>query len=69
MFDYRLKVDDLLGEWCVNNNIEYSDIHDDAFCIKVNGEWVFIWYCEDTSEEGHLKWLKRQLGLGDDNEN
>ena len=30
MFDYRLKVDDLLGEWCINNNIEYSDIHDDG---------------------------------------
>ena len=28
--DYRIEVDELLTEWCCDNNIEYSDMHDEA---------------------------------------
>lgn len=63
MIDYRLKVDDLLSEWCIANNVEYSDLHDEAFCVKIDGRWIYVWYCEDVSEYKHLNYLKSLLGV------
>lgn len=61
MIDFRIKVDDICSEWCVANGVEYSDVHDEAFCIKINGEWVFIWYNEDMSEDCHLCQVKKNI--------
>ena len=58
MTDYRVKVDDLLAEWCIENDVEYSDIHDEAFVVKVGDEWKYICYNEDYSIYDHLRRLK-----------
>ena len=42
MTDYRVQVDDLLANWCVENDAEYSDIHDEAFVDKVDNEWKYV---------------------------
>jgi len=62
MIDFRIKVDDICSEWCFANDVEYSDLHDEAFCIKVDSKWVFIWYNEDMSEDYHLCQVKKYLG-------
>ena len=63
MIDYRLKVDDLLSEWCIANNVEYSDLHDEAFCVRIDGQWQYLWYCDEGTEYCHLKHLKSLLGV------
>ena len=68
MIDYRLKVDYLLSEWCVANNVDYSDLHDEAFCVKIDGKWSYVWYCEDVSEYKHLSYLKSLLGFYEEND-
>ena len=35
MTDYRMQVDDFLVEWCIENDVEYSGMHDEAFVVKV----------------------------------
>ena len=63
MIDYRIQVDDLLADWCVENEVEYSDIHDEAFVVKVGGVWKYIWYNEDYSVYDHLRCLKDVLNF------
>ena len=63
MIDYRIEVDELLTEWCCDNNIEYSDMHDEAFVVKVDGVWNYIWYNEDYSVHDHLRKLKDTLNV------
>ena len=58
MTDYRWQVDDLLAEWCIENDVEYSDMHDEAFVVKVDNEWEHVWYNEDYSIYDHLRRLK-----------
>lgn len=58
MTDYRVQVDDLLAEWCIENDVEYSDMHDEAFVVKVDNEWEHVWYNEDYSIYDHLRRLK-----------
>ena len=63
MIDYRVQVDDLLADWCVENEVEYSDIHDEAFVVSAVGGWKYIWYNEDYSAYGHLRCLKDVLNF------
>ena len=58
MVDYRVQVDDLLANWCIENDVEYSDMHDEAFVVKVGDEWKYVWYNEDCSVYDHLRSLK-----------
>ena len=63
MVDYRVQVDDLLAEWCIENEVVYSDMHDEAFVVKVDGSWKYIWYNEDDSIYDHLRCLKCVLNF------
>ena len=63
MIDYRIEVDELLTEWCCDNNIEYPDMHDEAFVVKVGEVWNYIWYNEDYSVNDHLRKLKDTLNV------
>ena len=38
MTDLEIQVDDLLSEWCIENDVEYSNMHDEAFVVKVDNE-------------------------------
>ena len=58
MTDYRAQVDDFLAEWCIENDVEYSDMHDEAFVVKVGDEWKYVWYDEDYSIYDYLRCLK-----------
>ena len=61
MVDYRIQVDDLLANWCVENEVVYSDMHDEAFVVKVDNECKYVWYNEDYSIYDHLRRLKDML--------
>lgn len=56
MKDYRCDIDDYLSKYCEDNNIEYSTNHCEAFVIKFEGFWRYIWY--DCNEE-----LPKRLNL------
>lgn len=56
--DLEIQVDDLLADWCIENDVEYSDMHDEAFVVKVGDEWKYVWYNEDYSIYDHLRRLK-----------
>ena len=58
MTDYRVQVDDLLAEWCIENDAEYSDMHEEAFVVKVGDEWKYVWYNEDYTIYDYLRRLK-----------
>ena len=58
MTDYREQVDYLLAEWCIENDVEYSDMHEEAFVVKIDTEWEYVWYNEDYSIYDHLRRLK-----------
>ena len=57
----EIQVDDLLAEWCIENDVEYSDMHDEAFVVKVGNEWKYVWYNEDYPIYDHLRSLKDVL--------
>lgn len=39
------QIDAVLGEYCDQVGVEWSDMHDEAFCVqRQNGGWIYIWY-------------------------
>ncbi|QQO96750.1 hypothetical protein CPT_Melin_049 [Acinetobacter phage Melin] len=61
----RNQLDTVLIQWCKLFNVSYTNMHDEAFCVRhINREWLYLWYNDDENLASEfIKQLENLLNL------